>query len=96
VQEPGLGSWPYFGRTRTLNAAAYCALVSTVWPGQQRNGQVAGARDTVYGSDDHWPWTGMEKARDCRLQVDCYASREFGVVKLELGDGVAGWDIERH
>ena len=39
--------WPYFGLTRTLNAAAYCAPVSTVWAGQQWNGQVAGARDTV-------------------------------------------------
>jgi len=26
--------------------------VSTVWAGQQWNRQVAGARDTVYGSDD--------------------------------------------
>ena len=39
--------WPLFGRTRTLNAAAYCASMSTVSAGQQRNGQVAGARDTV-------------------------------------------------
>ena len=42
--------WPHFGHTRTLNAAAYYALVSTVWAGQQWNGQVAGARNTVYGS----------------------------------------------
>ena len=39
--------WPLFGRTRTLNAAAYCASMSTVSAGQQRNGPVAGARDTV-------------------------------------------------
>jgi hypothetical protein len=40
----------HFGRTRTLNPAAYCASMSTVSAGQQRNGQVAGVRDTVYGS----------------------------------------------
>ena len=39
--------WPLFGRTRTLNAATYCALVSSIPAGQQRNGQAAGARDTV-------------------------------------------------
>ena len=44
-------SLAYFGLTRTLNAAAYCASMSTVSAGQQRNGQVAGARDTVYGTD---------------------------------------------
>jgi hypothetical protein len=49
--QPAWLPWPHFGRTRTLNAAAYCAPVSTVWAGQQWNGQVAGARDTVYGSD---------------------------------------------
>jgi hypothetical protein len=43
--------WPLSGRQRALNAAAYCATVSTVSPGQHRNGQVAGARDTVYGSE---------------------------------------------
>jgi hypothetical protein len=43
--------WPLSDRQRTLNAAAYCATVSTVSPGQHRNGQVAGARDTVYGSE---------------------------------------------
>ena len=43
--------WPYFGLTTTLNAAAYCASMSTVSAGQQRNGQVAGTRHTVYGSD---------------------------------------------
>jgi hypothetical protein len=44
--------WPLFGRPRTLNTAYYCTSVSTVSAGQQRSGQVAGARDTVYGSDD--------------------------------------------
>ena len=44
-------AWPYFGHTRTLNAAAYCASMSTVSAGQYRNVQVAGARDTVYGSE---------------------------------------------
>ncbi len=39
--------WPLFGRTATLNVAAYCALVSTVSAGQQRNGQVAGARHSL-------------------------------------------------
>jgi hypothetical protein len=43
--------WPFFGRQTTLNAAAYCAPVSSISAGQQRNWQVAGARDTVYGSD---------------------------------------------
>ena len=47
--------WPHSGRTRTLNAAAYCAPVSTVWAGQQWNEQVAGARGIVYGSEG--PWT---------------------------------------
>jgi hypothetical protein len=43
--------WPYFGLTTTLNAAAYCASTSTVLAGQRRNAQVAGTRDTVYGSE---------------------------------------------
>jgi hypothetical protein len=46
--------WPLFGRQTTLNAATYCAPVSSISAGQQRSGQVAGARDTVYGSDG---WT---------------------------------------
>jgi hypothetical protein len=45
--------WPHFGRTRTLNAAIYCALVSSSPAGQRENGPVVGARDTVYGSDVH-------------------------------------------
>jgi len=47
--------WPYFGLTTTLNAAAYCASMSTVSAGQHRNGQVADERDTVYGSDSRRP-----------------------------------------
>jgi len=43
--------WPLFGRQTTLNAANYCAPVSSISAGQQRNGQVADRRDTVYGSD---------------------------------------------
>src|SRR6266702_6829959 len=39
-----------FCRTRMLNPAADCAAMSTVSAGQQRNGEVAGVRDTVYGS----------------------------------------------
>jgi hypothetical protein len=35
----------------TLNAAAYCASTSNVLAGQRWNEQVAGARDTVYGSE---------------------------------------------
>jgi hypothetical protein len=33
--------WPHFGLTRTLNAAIYCAPVSSIPAGQQGNGQVA-------------------------------------------------------
>ena len=40
-------AWPLFGRPRALNAASHCAPMSIVSAGQQRNGQVAGARDTV-------------------------------------------------
>jgi hypothetical protein len=40
------GAWPLFVRTRTLNVAAYCAPVSSIPAGQQKNVQVAGARDT--------------------------------------------------
>ena len=42
--------WPLFGRQTTLNAATYCAPVSIISAGQQRNAQIADARDTVYGS----------------------------------------------
>ena len=44
--------WPYFGLTTTLNTAAYCASMSTVWAGQQRNVQVADkftSTEVVYG-----------------------------------------------
>ena len=43
--------WPLFGRQTTLNVAICCAPVSSILAGQQQNGQVAGVRDTVYGSD---------------------------------------------
>ena len=43
--------WPLLGRQTTLNAATLCVPMSTVSAAQQRNGQVADARDTVYGSD---------------------------------------------
>ena len=43
--------WPHFGRTRTLNAAIYCAPVSSISAGQRGNGQAADRRDTVYGSE---------------------------------------------
>lgn len=43
--------WPLFGRRTTLNAATYCAPISSIPAGQQRNGQVTSVRDTVYGSD---------------------------------------------
>src|SRR2546428_8902964 len=41
--------WPHFGRTRTLNAAIYCAPVSSISAGQRGNGQVA---DRVTQSTD--------------------------------------------
>ncbi len=43
--------WPYFGPTTTLNAAAYCALVSSVSAAQQTDRQVADAGVALYGSD---------------------------------------------
>jgi hypothetical protein len=42
---------PLFGHPATLNTAAYCAQVSSISAGHHENRQVAGARDTVYGSD---------------------------------------------
>src|SRR5262249_47323948 len=44
-----------FSRTRTLNAAAYCVPVNSIPAGQRQNGQIADARDTVYGSDASCP-----------------------------------------
>ena len=38
---------------RDRDVAAYCAPLTNNSAGRQRNGQVAGARDTVYGSDNH-------------------------------------------
>lgn len=49
--QPAWLPWPHFGHTRLLNAAAYCTSVSIVLAGQHWNEQVAGACDTVYGSD---------------------------------------------
>lgn len=53
--------WPLFGRQTTLNAAAYCALMSGISAGQQESEQVAGERDTVYGSD------AADAADGCRV-----------------------------
>ena len=58
-------SWPLFGRRRTLNVATYCAPVSSISAGQQRNGQVAGTRDTVYGSDANRPMLAGVQAGIC-------------------------------
>jgi hypothetical protein len=41
--------WPHFGHPRTLNAAIYCAPVSSIPAGQRGNGQIADRGDTVYG-----------------------------------------------
>jgi hypothetical protein len=48
---PRCGRWPCFGLTTMLYAATYCAPLTKNSAGQRRNGQVAGARDTVYGSE---------------------------------------------
>src|SRR5438874_2303488 len=63
--------------TKSLTiATAYCAPVSTVWADQQRNGQVAGVRDTVYGSDAY---------------VSRFARAVLGPpARLTLPQGVAG------
>jgi hypothetical protein len=50
LQPGGVATLAAFGRQRTLNGANYCVPVSTVRAGQQQNGQIAVARDTVYGS----------------------------------------------
>ena len=62
--------WPLFGRQRTLNAAIYCAPVSSISAGQQRNGQVADARVTVYGSSEGWGSSPSERARSEPLPFD--------------------------
>ena len=46
--------WPLFGRQTTLNAAAYCASLSSSSAGQKRSEQGVGTRVTVYGSEG-WP-----------------------------------------
>jgi hypothetical protein len=48
-------AWPLFGRPATLNTAAYCAPVSSISAGHHENRQVAGAHDTVYGSEGRAP-----------------------------------------
>jgi hypothetical protein len=60
----------HFGRTRTLNPAAYCASMSTVSAGQQRNGQVAGVRDTVYGSEGPLPAGCLRSQRQSTRLAD--------------------------
>ena len=59
--------WPLFGHTRTFNAAAYCASMSTVWAGQQWNVQVPGTRDTVYGSEG-WGFESL-RARPAQRSI---------------------------
>ena len=54
----------------TLNAAIYCAPVSSISVGQRENGQVAGACDTVYGSEG---W-GFESLR-ARPGIGAYRGR---------------------
>jgi len=43
-----------FLAAKRLNVATYCAPVSGIYASQQRNGQVADTRDTVYGSDSDY------------------------------------------
>ena len=43
--------WPHFGRTATLNAATYCAAVSSISPGQCKNELVEDASTDLYGSE---------------------------------------------
>jgi len=69
--------WPLFGRQAMLNAAAYFAPVSSISAGQQGSGQVADARDTVYGSEgQRCPSAGTsnrsadETIRDCSTPDD--------------------------
>ena len=47
--------WPDFGRTTALNAAACCALLSSISAGQLMYGLVVDAPATLYGSDA-WYW----------------------------------------
>jgi hypothetical protein len=43
--------WPDFGRTTTLNLAAYCALANVIPPSQRMYEPVGVATETIYGSD---------------------------------------------
>jgi hypothetical protein len=63
--------WPHFGRPAMLNTAALCAAMSSILAGQQRNGQVAGARDTVYGSEG---WFGRP----------CASHKPFAIMRQRL------------
>ena len=68
--------WPLFGRQTTLNADNYCASVISISAGQHVNGLVAGARDTVYGSEG-WGFEHPESARGrCYLSLDPNVVRE--------------------
>jgi hypothetical protein len=52
----------FFGLTTTLNVATCCAPLTRISADQRRNGQVAGACDTVYGSED-WGSSPSERAQ---------------------------------
>jgi hypothetical protein len=47
-------SWPDFGRTVTLNVAAYCVAMNTIPPGQRVYEQVGSVPETLYGSDGRY------------------------------------------
>ena len=85
--------WPLFGRTRTLNAAAYCASMSTVSAGQHWNGQVAGTRDTVYGSEG-WGFESLRARHGLSTELpvsyrqNCIGDRFFIVpAGSDIGSG---------
>jgi hypothetical protein len=77
-------SWPHFGRTRTLNAAIYCAPVSSISAGQRGNGQVADRRDTVYGSEG-WGFESL-RARPGQRPVAHPAAGFLAVLGATLGE----------
>ena len=59
----GHPGWPDFGRTTTLNVAAYCALANGISPSQRTYEPVGEAIETIYGSEG---W-GFESFRSARL-----------------------------
>jgi len=59
----GHPGWPDFGRTTTLNVAAYCALANGISPSQRTYEPVGEAIETIYGSEG---W-GFESLRSARL-----------------------------